>query len=67
MFDGNGVRQIAMPIDTDTHARAYAIALSGERPVIADSLYDAIGAQYASGVLRLQSDQIFANGFQAAD
>jgi uncharacterized delta-60 repeat protein len=61
-FDGNGARQIAMPIDTNTHARAYAIALSGERPVIAGSLYDGIGAQFASGVLRLQSDAIFADG-----
>lgn len=56
-----------MPIDTNPHARAYAIALSGARPVIVGSPYDGIGAQYARGALRPQSEQIFANGFQVAD
>jgi uncharacterized delta-60 repeat protein len=62
-FDGNGVRQLAMPIDTNTHARAWALALPGGRQVLAGSLYDAVGARYATGVARLQSDQIFADGF----
>lgn len=61
-FDGNGVRQLAMPIDTNTHASASALALPGGRPVLAGSLYDVVGAHYASGVARLQSDLIFANG-----
>jgi uncharacterized delta-60 repeat protein len=62
-FDGNGVRQLAMPIDTNTHARAAAIALSGGRQVLAGSLYDVIGAQFATGVARLQADRIFAGAF----
>jgi uncharacterized delta-60 repeat protein len=63
-FDGNGVRQLAMPIDTNTHARASAIALSGGRQVLAGSLYDVVGAQFATGVARLQSDRIFAGAFE---
>jgi uncharacterized delta-60 repeat protein len=62
-FDGNGVRQLAMPIDTNTQARAYALALPGGQPVLAGSLYDGVGARFASGVARLQSDLIFADGF----
>jgi uncharacterized delta-60 repeat protein len=61
-FDGNGVRQLAMPIDVNTHARAFALALSGGRQVLAGSLYDVVGAQFATGVARLQSDRIFADG-----
>lgn len=63
-FDGNGVRQLAMPIDTNTHARASALALSGGRQVLAGSLYDVVGARYASGVARLQADRIFASDFE---
>lgn len=63
-FDGNGVRQLAMPIDTNTHARASALALSGGRQVLAGSLYDVVGARFASGVARLQADRIFAAGFE---
>ncbi len=63
-FDGNGVRQITMPISSNTLAQAYALALPGGRPVLAGSLYDVIGAHYATGVARLQSDQIFADGFE---
>src|SRR5690606_35243018 len=61
-FDGNGVRQLAMPIDTNTHARVAAIALSGGRQVLAGSLFDVVGAQFATGVARLQADRIFATG-----
>lgn len=63
-FDGNGVRQLAMPIDTNTHARASAIGLSGGRPVLAGSLFDVVGARHATGVARLQSDRIFASGLE---
>ena len=63
-FDGNGVRQLAMPIDTNTHARAAALALSAGRPVLAGSLFDVVGAQFASGVARLQADRIFATGLE---
>lgn len=61
-FDGNGVRQLAMPVDTNTQARASALALPGGRPVLAGTLYDVVGARFASGVARLQSDLIFADG-----
>lgn len=63
-FDGNGVRQLAMPIATNTHARAWAIALSGGRQVLAGSLYDLVGGQFATGVARLQTDRIFAGSFE---
>lgn len=63
-FDGNGVRQLAMPIDTNTHARVSALALSGGRQVLAGSLYDVVGAQFASGVARLQADRIFTADFE---
>lgn len=63
-FDGNGVRQLAMPIDTNTLARSRAIALSGGRQVLAGSLFDGIGTQYATGVARLQADRIFASAFE---
>lgn len=61
-FDGNGVRQLAMPVGTNTQARASALALPGGRPVLAGTLYDVVGARFASGVARLQSDLIFADG-----
>ncbi len=63
-FDGNGVRQLGMPIDTNTHARASALALSAGRPVLAGSLFDVVGAQFATGVARLQADRIFASDFE---
>lgn len=63
-FDGNGVRQLAMPIDTNTDARSWAIALSGGRQVLAGSLFDVVGARYASGVARLQAERIFASSFE---
>lgn len=62
-FDGNGVRQLAMPVGTNTQARACALALPGGRPVLAGTLYDVVGARFASGVARLQSDLIVADGF----
>ena len=54
-FDGNGVRQLAMPIDTNTHARAYAVALSGGRPVLAGTLYDVVGSRFATGAATASS------------
>lgn len=63
-FHGNGVRQLGMPIGTNTHASAFALALPGGRQVLAGSLYDAVGPRYATGVARLQSDWIFADGFE---
>jgi uncharacterized delta-60 repeat protein len=63
-FDGNGVRQLAMPIDTNTRARVSALALSGGRQILAGGLYDVVGARFASGVARLQADRIFASAFE---
>lgn len=62
-FDGNGVRQLGMPIDTNTHARVTAMALSNGRQVLAGTLFDGVGVRYASGVARLLADRIFADGF----
>lgn len=62
-FDGNGVRQLSMPIDTNTHARVTAMALSGSRLVLAGTLFDMVGTRYASGVACLLADAIFADGF----
>jgi len=64
-FDGNGVARYAIDIDGDSWDRAAAISLSAQRPVIAGTLWDSVGpSQYASGVLRLQSDHLFVNAFE---
>ena len=63
-FDGNGVCQLAMPIGANTQARSWAIALSGGRQVLAGSLFDVVGARYATGVARLQAERIFASTFE---
>ena len=64
-FDGNGVARYAIDIDGDSWDKAWAISLSAQRPVIAGTLFDLVGIQqYASGVLRLQSDHLFVNAFE---
>ncbi|MBN8481244.1 MAG: hypothetical protein J0L88_06585 [Xanthomonadales bacterium] len=64
-FDGNGVARYAFDIDGDSWDQAWAISLSAQRPVIAGTLWDGVGpSQYASGVLRLQSDLLFVNAFE---
>ena len=62
-FDGNGVERYPMNADGDTFDTPAAMALSGERPVIAGKLYGSGAGSHHSGVLRLQSDALFADGF----
>jgi uncharacterized delta-60 repeat protein len=62
-FDGNGVARYPMNADGDTYDTPGAMVLSGERPVIAGKLYNNHTPSYHSGVLRLRSDALFADGF----
>jgi uncharacterized delta-60 repeat protein len=62
-FDGNGVQRVPFDISTNSYDRAWAMTLSGERPVIAGTVFEVIGDQpYSTAVLRLKSDLIFADG-----
>jgi len=62
-FDGNGLARYPMNADGDTIDTPTAMTLSGERPVIAGKLYGSSTGSYHTGVLRLQSDALFADGF----
>ena len=65
-FDGNGVNRYTMPFEVNSIDIPFAMTLSGERPVIAGSLFDPTApgfGKYASAVVRLQSDAIFENDF----
>lgn len=65
-FDTNGVNTYTFPAASTPIGMPTAMVLSGERPVIAGTLVDSLSfAQvFASGVLRLQSDAIFDDGFE---
>jgi uncharacterized delta-60 repeat protein len=64
-FDGNGVNRYAFGFATNGEDVPAAMVLSGERPVIAGLLTNPAPdpSEFASGVLRLQSDAIFEDGF----
>lgn len=64
-FDGNGVNRYAFGFAADSENIPAAMVLSGERPVIVGLLTDPTPnpSEFASGVLRLQSDAIFEDGF----
>lgn len=62
-FDGNGVARYPMNADGDTYDTPSAMVLSGERPVVAGRLYNNGTPSYHVGVLRLQADALFADGF----
>jgi uncharacterized delta-60 repeat protein len=62
-FDGNGVARYPMNADGDTYDTPTAMVLSGERPVIAGTLINTNTPSYHAGVLRLQSDALYADGF----
>ena len=62
-FDGNGRARYPMNADGDTFDTPTAMVLSGERPVIAGTLYNNQTPSHHVGVLRLQSDALFADGF----
>lgn len=64
-FDGNGVNRYTFDFLPDSVDLPVAMVLSGERPVIAGTLTDltANPQPFAVGVLRLQSDSLFEDGF----
>lgn len=62
-FDGNGRARYPINADGDTLDTPAAMVLSGERPVIAGKVYNNNTPSYHTGVLRLSSDLIFADGF----
>ena len=63
-FDGNGVNRYPFGFATNAENVPAAMVLSGERPVIAGLLTNPAPnpSEFASGVLRLQSDLIFEDG-----
>lgn len=65
-FDGNGVNRYPFGFATNGLDVPAAMVLSGERPVIAGLLTNSAfnPSESASGVLRLQSDLIFEDGFE---
>jgi uncharacterized delta-60 repeat protein len=63
-FDGNGRARYPINADGDTFDTPTAMVLSGERPVIAGTLYNNNTPSYHAGVLRLSSDLIFRHGFE---
>jgi uncharacterized delta-60 repeat protein len=64
-FDGNGVKRVPFNIVSDAYDRAGAMTLSNERAVVAGTLFAPhTNVHYATGVLRLQSPLLFADGFE---
>lgn len=63
-FDGNGRARYPMNADGDTFDTPTAMVLSGERPVIAGTLYNNTTPSHHTGVLRLSSDLVFRHGFE---
>ncbi len=63
-FDGNGRARYPINADGDTFDTPSAMVLSGERPVIAGTLYNNTTPSYHAGVLRLSSDLVFRHGFE---
>lgn len=64
-FDGNGVNRYVFGFAANSVDVPAAMILSGERPVIAGLLTNPTPgpSEFASGVLRLQSDAIFEDAF----
>lgn len=62
-FDGNGVNRYAFDDVAPSIDSANAMVLSAERPVLVGSLHDFGTPAHHTGVLRLQSDTIFNDGF----
>lgn len=63
-FDGNGVARYPFATPTPAYCRVRAMTLSAERPVIVGTMEDNLTPNWYTGVLRLQSDLIFAEGFE---
>lgn len=62
-FDGNGVNRYAFDEVAPSIDSANAMVLSAERPVLVGTLHDFGAPAHHAGVLRLQSDAIFDDGF----
>lgn len=60
-FDGNGVMRVAFDIITNSLDDATAMTLSNERVVVTGTIV--ANTIYSTGVLRLQSQFLFGNGF----
>ena len=61
-FDGNGVQRVAFDIVANALDQGNAMTLSNERVVVAGTI--SANVNYATGVLRLQSAYLFANGLE---
>jgi uncharacterized delta-60 repeat protein len=62
-FDGNGVNRYAFDFAPNSEDEPSAMILSGERPMVVGLLTLPDSDEFATGVLRLQSDAIFEDGF----
>jgi uncharacterized delta-60 repeat protein len=62
-FDGNGVARYAFEAGGISFDTPRAIAFSARRPVLAGTLLNTGASTYHIGVLRLQEDLLFADGF----
>jgi uncharacterized delta-60 repeat protein len=63
-FDGNGLARFAFDSGSASFDRATAMTLSARRPVLAGTLVNVGATVSSTGVLRLQSDELFVDGFQ---
>ncbi|MEO6690102.1 MAG: hypothetical protein ABIS07_06500 [Dokdonella sp.] len=63
-FDGNGVARYPFTTPAPTYCRVRAMTLSAQRPVVVGTLEDIATPSWSTGVLRLQSDHLFADGFE---
>jgi uncharacterized delta-60 repeat protein len=63
-FSGNGVERYPLDPDGLTHDSVAALLLSAQRPVLVGTAYDNSTPRWYGAALRLQSDAIFADGFE---
>lgn len=63
-FSGNGVERYPIDPDGTTYDSVAALLLSAQRPVIVATAFDNTTPRTYNAVLRLQSDAIFADGFE---
>lgn len=64
-FDGNGVQRIPFDLTDNAHDGATAMALDRGQAIIAGTISHVVPVRYSWGVLRLQSDFLFASSFEA--
>lgn len=64
-FDSDGFSTVPFDLTTNSYDRPTAMTLSAQRPVIVGNADNLIGTQrWNTALLRLQSDRIFAAGYQ---